>query len=203
MRPGCAAQVSGPGWHRRSVPREWTSGTADKWTSGLPGQWTRCLACLWTSGLADWRASRRRAGRCRRRRRSRSGRPREGRGWRCRRGRRGRSKAGAPAAGEGLAVELCCKKATHIRPMLAICRCRAESRSVTPVIRFALCFVLAEGAGTDLALFLGSVEPLARLVGADIPYWSAGWMAVPLRRADPRCLKWRWHHRVPGLRPAM
>ena len=35
------------------------------------------------------------------------------------------------------------------------------------------------------------------------PYWSAGRMAAPLRKADPRCLKWRWHHRVPGLRPTM
>ena len=39
-------------------------------------------------------------------------------------------------------------------------------------------FVLADGAGTDLALFLGSVEPLARLVAADIPSWSAGMAAI-------------------------
>jgi len=33
-----------------------------------------------------------------------------------------------------------------------------------PVVLFAPCFVLADGAGTDLALFLGSVEPLARVL---------------------------------------
>ena len=43
----------------------------------------------------------------------------------------------SPSAAGGQAVELCCKKATRIRPMLAICRSRAESRVTTPVILFA------------------------------------------------------------------
>ena len=51
--------------------------------------------------------------------------------------------------------------------MLAIGRCRAESRVTTPVILFAPCFVLADGAGTDLALARvaggGSVWPVERL----------------------------------------
>jgi len=78
--------------------------------------------------------------------------------------------------------------------MVAICRCRAESRVATPVILFAPCFVLADGAGTDLALALvagvGSlwpVERLQRLVGVS-RFGSAGAAVDPSAPLGfPRC----------------
>ena len=61
-------------------------------------------------------------------------------------------------------------------------------RVTTPVILFAPCFVLADGAGTALALALvagggslWSVERLLRLVDAS-RFWSAG---VAVERSEP------------------